>query len=557
MSNPILIVAIGMLIVIGGILALRLHAFLALILGALAVAALTSKPALLEFQVRQKALEIVEIQDEGRTAILKAPASFRTGSPLDYLPTTEITAEIGRWRITERDAAQGNIRAVADEAGILATPEGWFLSPADRGAAESVASQTLGERVASGFGQTATKIGILIAMAAIIGGCLLESGAAERIVRSFLKTLGEEKSSLALLGSSFTVGIPVFFDTVFYLLMPIARALHTKLQRNYLLYVLCIVAGATMAHSLVPPTPGPLFVANELQVNIGTMMIAGLLLGMFTVSCGYTYARWANSRWTIHPPSEALAETAGSGHKGLQEKPSENLPPLSLAMVPILLPVLLIAGHTFIDMMLNNWITDPGPALQSLGYWASIFGNKNLALVIAAIIALVILHRWRPQDPERLKKAIPDALASGGVIILITAAGGAFGLMLRQTGISQTIQGLAPAAQLGLLPLAFFVTSAVRIAQGSATVAMITSVGIVAPIAAAGDLSFHPVYLALAIGCGSKPIPWMNDSGFWIITRMSGMKESETLKTATVMMTLMGVCGLVAVTLAAWILPLA
>ena len=152
---------------------------------------------------------------------------------------------------------------------------------------------------------------------------------------------------------------------------------------------------------------------------------------------------------------------------------------------------------------------------------------------------------------------VQKALAGGGVIILITAAGGAFGHALRQTGIAAAIGRFVPEAQVGLLlPLAFLVTMIVRAAQGSATVAMITAVGIVAPLAARDNLPFHPVYVALAIGCGSKPLSWMNDSGFWVVGKMSGMTESETLKTFSAVLTVMGLAGLVVVCLGAWCIPL-
>ena len=141
-------------------------------------------------------------------------------------------------------------------------------------------------------------------------------------------------------------------------------------------------------------------------------------------------------------------------------------------------------------------------------------------------------------------------------MILIIAAGGAFGAVLQQTDIATSLREILPAAKLSLLPIAFAITVVIRTAQGSATVAMITTAGIVSPIAAAGGLGFHPLYLALAIGCGSKPIMWMNDSGFWIISRMSGMTETETLKTATAMMGLMAAVGLGVVILGAWLMPM-
>jgi GntP family gluconate:H+ symporter len=185
-----------------------------------------------------------------------------------------------------------------------------------------------------------------------------------------------------------------------------------------------------------------------------------------------------------------------------------------------------------------------------------VVGNKNIALILGAAVAMLTLMWQKQTSRTELAAGIGSALASGGVIILITAAGGAFGHVLRQTGIAEQLEGMLPSSQVFLLPLAFLITALIRTAQGSATVAMITAVGIMAPIVAGGTLPFHPVYVALAIGCGSKPYNWMNDSGFWIISKMSGMTEGETLMTSSVMMAIMGIVGLGVTMLGAWLLPL-
>jgi len=179
-------------------------------------------------------------------------------------------------------------------------------------------------------------------------------------------------------------------------------------------------------------------------------------------------------------------------------------------------------------------------------------GNPNVALTISAAIALVTFA-WRNRDHKKnITAFLQNALSSGGLIILITSAGGAFGGILQQTGIGYRIQDLADSYQIAVLPLAFCVTAIVRTAQGSATVAMITAVGILGGL----PLGFHPLYLALVIGCGSKLIPWMNDSGFWVICKMSGMTEGETLKTCSTMMTLMGIVGLLVIMILARLFPL-
>jgi GntP family gluconate:H+ symporter len=295
---------------------------------------------------------------------------------------------------------------------------------------------------------------------------------------------------------------------------------------------------------LVPPTPGPLFVAGELGVDLGTMMLAGLVVGLFTISFGYAYASWANRRWEVplrDEDNEAEAEDA--------PQPEEiRMPPVFLAFLPILLPVVLIGLATY-----SKTLENPPAWLKALAY----LGDKNLALTISAAAALLVLALMKRGERDALSNATRSAIGSGATIIMITAAGAAFGGVLRHTGIADTIAELG-GAQAGLmtLPIAFLITTLVRTAQGSATVAMITAAPIAKAFLDAGDLGFHPVYLALAIGCGSKPIPWMNDSGFWVITRMTGMKESETLKFVTPMMSLMGVVGLLVTLIGAWLVPM-
>jgi len=480
MIDPLWLLLIGMVVVLGGILVLRLHAFLALILGAMIVASLTT------------------------------PTALRKYAEEKQMTASETTALV---------------------------------------------VSSVGERVAQGFGRTCTKIGILIAMASIIGKFLLESGAAERIVRSLIKWLGEKRTSHAFLSSGFVLGMPVFFDTVFYLMMPLGKAMGIRTGRNYGLYIMSIVAGATMTHSLVPPTPGPLFVAGELSVNIGLMMAGGIVVGLFTVSAGYLYALWANRRWPI--PVRDTADTSAAELKRMAETDEASLPPFWLSVLPIILPVLLIAGKTFFGYLANS------ESSMTMAQWQrTIFGtinnlgNPNVALTISAAIALLTFALWHRDRRKSTTTFLQNALASGGLIILITSAGGAFGGILQQTGIGSRIQELATSYHVAVIPLAFFVTAIVRTAQGSATVAMITAVGILGGLAGSGELGFNPLYLALAIGCGSKPFPWMNDSGFWVICKMSGMTEGETLKTSSTMMTLMGITGLFVIMILARLFPL-
>ncbi|MFN4259296.1 MAG: GntP family permease [Gemmataceae bacterium] len=502
MADPLWILVIGMVVVVGGVLVLKLHAFLALILGAIIVGSLTS-PSSIEQHVRQTRKQ----QQEKMVQDNKSPAE---------------------------------IQAFAQ------------LTPTE---AKRAAQQTIGERIAIGFGNTCMSIGILIGMASIIGKCLLDSGAADRIVRSTLRLLGEARAAVSFLGSGFLLGIPVFFDTVFYLMIPLGKALYLRTGRNYLLYVLTIAAGATMAHSLVPPTPGPLFVASALGVDMGTMILAGCVVGLFTISAGYGFAVFANRLMEV-PVRETQDISAEELHD-LSQRDESQLPPLWLSLLPIILPVILIGGSTVVNTLLQGEALREAPEWQQQAQQLiNAVGNQNIALILAAAVALATLAWQRRASREELARAVQAALASAGVIILITAAGGAFGRTLQQTGIGGRIEELSSAYQIGLIPLAFLVTMLIRTAQGSATVAMITAVGVVAGMSSLGQLSFNPVYIALAIGCGSKPISWMNDSGFWVICKMSGMTETETLKTITPMLAIMGVVGLVVVMIGAALFPL-
>ncbi|MEM7387404.1 MAG: GntP family permease, partial [Verrucomicrobiota bacterium] len=319
-----------------------------------------------------------------------------------------------------------------------------------------------------------------------------------------------------------------------------------KTGKNYLLYILCMVAGGTMAHSLIPPTPGPLFVAEELEVDLGTMMLVGLVIGLFPVGFGYAYAHWANRKWDIPLREEGTTASVEDGGA----LPGERLP-LWMAGLPILLPVALIMSGSILKEVLSPEAMDSA----GLRFLAAV-SEKNMALTLSAMVAILLVLRRSGWSFQSSVGPVQKALLSGAGIILITSAGGAFGAVLRQTGIADSIQNWSSSASGWALPTVFLVTMLVRTAQGSATVAMITAAPIAVAFADSGNLGFHPVYLAVVIGCGSKPIPWMNDSGFWVITRMTGMKEAETLKIVTPMMSLMGVVGLLVTMVAARILPL-
>ncbi len=414
-----------------------------------------------------------------------------------------------------------------------------LLAPGE--AAERVA------RVAEAFGSTAGNIGIVIALAAVLGKAMLDSGAADRVVRAFFEALGERRAPEALMGSGFVLAVPVFFDTVFFLLVPLAQSAYRRTGTHYLRYLMAVAGGAAITHTLVPPTPGPLIVADALGVDLGTMMLVGLAVAVPSSVVGLAFAAWRDRRAPVVP------EAGG----GVDAAPPPAQPPSLLAsLAPILLPIALIAAHTVVTALAHA--DDASAIWERVSTVTAIVGNPNLALLVAAAVALGVFVRQRRPSREAFGQAVEEALLSAGVIILITAAGGAFGAMLRAAQIGPALVGLFGdgAGGFALLGLAFGVAALLKTAQGSSTVAMITAGGIVAGLLPAAEaLAFHPVYLATAIASGSLVGSWMNDSGFWLYARMGGLTEVEALTTWTPLLALLGLTGFATTLLLAVLIP--
>lgn len=552
-AYPVLgILFVGLVVVVGSILLLRLHAFLALVIAAILVSVLTPSSSVQYYVLQQKQLDVESTSEDSITLDNGSSKSLSAGTPLLHVRPNPDSGHLeiaNRLTVFNIDADQNAVLKPDGDKNLTYGKNSLVVHPTSWQDAVSQSKKTVGERVADSFGKTCTGIAILIALAAIIGKCLLDSGAADRIVRSTLNLFGERNAPLSFTLSGFALSTPVFFDTVFYLMIPIGKAMRLRTGRNYLLYVLTIVTGGTMAHSLVPPTPGPLFVADELGVDLGMMIVAGGIVGLVCAAFGYFYAHWANRMWEL-----PLRETPDMSLDDLQQiadKSDSELPPFWMAILPIVLPVLLISGYTFLNSASKSYTIN-----EDLLYLAKTFGNKNIAMTISAIIAIVMLVMQKRSQLSELSESIQAALSSGGVIILITAAGGAFGKALQQTGISNLIQDLNLTSPVLVVTAAFLITALIRAAQGSATVSMITAVGIMAPFADPNVSGMHPVYLAVAIGCGSKPFLWMNDSGFWVIGKMSGMTEYETLKYVMPMTTAMGFVGLLATIIGVLLFPM-
>jgi len=419
-------------------------------------------------------------------------------------------------------------------------------------------------QIASDFGRTMASIGIVIALATIVGRAMMESGAADRIVRSSLRLFGERGSAFALMVSAFVLAIPVFFDTVFLLMAPLAKSLAQRTGKNFLFYVTAIAAGGAITHSLVPPTPGPLVSAEILDVDVGMTILVGILVSAPLAVGGLAYGAFANQMWPV--PLRLAPGVAAP-----VEKPDHELPPLGISLLPIALPVILIGAYTAFKIVaeehpeINPEVVINGGVL-SVGSVLRFLGNKEMALLIAAIVSMILVAVRRNMTRRELGTFTSQALDEAGMILLITAAGGAFGGMLKLVGVGDSLAALAGAWGVPLMVLAWGLAALLKCAQGSSTVAIITTSSIVAGIVKSETarlglsvdayLGYHPVYLVMAIGAGWKICSWMNDSGFWVVCKAGGLTEAEALRSWTITLVVMGLLGLPIVALLAWLVPL-
>ncbi len=406
------------------------------------------------------------------------------------------------------------------------------------------------DRVAVAFGGAAKNIGIVIALAAVIGQCMLDSGAADRIVRGFLRLLGVKRSPWALMGSGYILAIPVFFDTVFYLLVPLARSFYRRTGGQYLRCLLAIAAGGAVTHTLVPPTPGPLTIAANLKIDLGVMIGVGALVALPSAVVGILFGTVLDRLMPV--PMRPLAD-----RQEPEPLPDSALPPLSLSLLPVALPVALIAFNTAADSLgkagYETW--------AQLAPVAALIGNPNFALLLSTAIAIGLYVQKRRPTAAETERQVESALMSAGVIILITAAGVAFGEMLKAAEVGPAIQALFEGEQKGSggfvwLVIGFTLAAVLKVAQGSSTAAMIIGSSMIGASVGDASLPFHVVYVATSIASGSLVGSWMNDSGFWVFTKMGGLTELEGLKSWTPLLVVLGVTGFVTTLILATVMPL-
>ena len=376
-----------------------------------------------------------------------------------------------------------------------------------------------------GLGRTVSGIGIVIASGCIIGMVLERTGAALVMANTALRVVGASRSVLAMTLTGSAVSVPVFCDSGYVVLSPLARSLARRTKHSMAAFAVALSMGLYATHCLVPPTPGPVAAAGELHADMGTVIALGLLVSIPVIAVIWFYAVQAGRRWYIEPPAAQIAA---------DESEEGNLPGPLTAFAPIILPVALIAARSL--------------AGESGGEWLDLLGNPNVALMLGAFLALILA---RKQGTEILSEWTSEALRSAGSIVLITAAGGALGAVLRVTPLADQIGRMLASYDLGVfnIVLPFFVAAGLKTAQGSSTVAIVTTASLVSPLLPALGLT-GPTEVALttlAIGAGGMTVSHVNDSYFWVVTQLSGLSVGQGYRLVTIGSALVGLTALAAV----------
>ena len=385
----------------------------------------------------------------------------------------------------------------------------------------------------TGNGNTLGHIAVVVGLGTMLGKMMAESGGAERIANTLIHLFGEKNIHWAMMFVAIIVGLPVFFEVGFVLLIPIAFNVAKRTGKSLLLIGLPMVAGLSVVHGLIPPHPAALLAVQAYHADIGKTIAYGLIVGVPTaVVAGPLFALLIH-KYIKLPENNPLAEQFVESHTEGQRR---DLPGFGVTLFTILLPVILMLVGSWADLVFTPK-TLPNDLLRFIG-------SSDIALLIAVLVSFWTFGAARGFNREQIQKFCGECLAPIAGITLIVGAGGGFGNILRESGISQQIVASASQAHLSPLLLGWFVAALIRLATGSATVAMTTACGIVAPIAAAAGGNVSPELLVLATGSGSLIFSHVNDGGFWLIKEYFGMTVGQTFKTWSLCETIISVLGL-------------
>jgi Gnt-I system low-affinity gluconate transporter len=383
--------------------------------------------------------------------------------------------------------------------------------------------------IEKGMGGTLGYVATIVGLGSILGGILEKSGGSQVIARTLLQWFGLNRASTAMAVAGFVIAIPVFFDVAFIILYPVLGALQRKTGKSVLFFALPLLAGLAVGHAFVPPTPGPIAVANILGADLGWVILSGMVVGFPTALVAGV---WAGRRLAAGVNLDRLVAAPE------EETPDVPMPSVSLVMWMIFLPIGLILMNTCIQADL--WFV----ASEGWKQAAGLAGHPFTALLLANILAWYLLGRRMGYSTAELGRISTQSFQSAGVIILLTGAGGAFKQILVDTGAGEMMARSAEDAHVPILVLAFLMAAIIRVLQGSATVAMATAAGIIAPLVTQSGISGLPLAcIVTAIASGASILSHVNDSGFWLVKEYLGLTERQTFRSWTAMTTVLGVCG--------------
>ena len=383
--------------------------------------------------------------------------------------------------------------------------------------------------VNDGIGNTLKGIALLVGLGSMFGAILEVSGGAQTLAVTMVRCFGDKKAAWALGITGLVIAMPVFFDAGLIILIPLAFSLAKRTSRSSLFYAIPLLAGLAVGHAFIPPTPGPVLVATMLNVDLGWVIIVGIFCGVFAmIVAGPVWGSICGKKYMI-PVPEHVAEQ--------NDIDESKLPNFWTIVGIILIPLVLIIMDSVCGVV---------SALSALAPVFSFLGEPFVALLIATVAAMFILGIRHGYTTEELEKVMTKSLEPTGLILLVTACGGVLRYMLQYSGLGEVIGDAVSSANLPIVVVAFVVAALVRISVGSSTVAMTMAAGIVAALPGIAELSL--LYLACttaAVAGGATVCSNFNDSGFWLVKSLVGMDEKTTLKTWTIMETLVGVTGFI------------
>jgi Gnt-I system low-affinity gluconate transporter len=387
--------------------------------------------------------------------------------------------------------------------------------------------------IQDGMGSTLGFVATVVGLGAIFGQMLESSGGAEALAHGLVKRFGIRRAPWAMALTGFIVAIPVFFDVGFIILVPIVYALSRDTKRSVLYYGIPLTAGLAVTHSFIPPTPGPVAVAEILNAPLGWVILLGAILGLpITILAGPVFGKYISSKIVVAPPD--LIEEDESRVQG-------KLPSFGLILLLIGIPLLLILINTVSEVLVSKQIIEKSIYTDI----ADFLGHPFTALIIATLLAIYTLCIRRGMPKQKILDLSTKALGPAGIIILITGAGGVLKQILVDSGIGKIMAESIAGSSLSPILLAWLLSAIIRVTQGSATVAMITAAGIIAPVLNEIGLSDpQRALVVLSIASGATLLSHVNDSGFWLVGKYFGLNEKQTLKSWTVMESIIAISGL-------------